>query len=87
LEEVLIICKVQEWQILAILVDIPDKRLAKMEKFFSVRDVFTVVIPPKRDRPDLYYKVDGHWNASGHRFTADRILEALGEYPILARDE
>ena len=82
LEEVLTICEYQGWQILAVLVDIPDKRLAKMEKFFSVRDVLTVVIPTKRDRPDLYYKVDGHWHASGHRFTADRILEALEEFHI-----
>jgi hypothetical protein len=84
LEEVLTICKEQEWQILAVLVDIPDKRLAKMERFFSSRNVLTVVIPPKQDRPDLYYKVDGHWNASGHRFTADRILEAMEKYSGLS---
>jgi lysophospholipase L1-like esterase len=82
LEEVLTICHERGWQTLAVLVDIPDKRLAKMEKFLSVRDVLTVVIPPKRDRSDLYYKVDGHWNASGHRFTADRILEAMEKLHI-----
>lgn len=82
LEEVLTICEDQGWQILAVLVDIPDERLAKMEKFFSVRDVLTVVIPTKQDRPDLYYKVDGHWNASGHSFAADRILEAVEEFHI-----
>jgi len=79
---VLTISREQGWQILAVLVDIPDERLAKMAKFFSVRDVLTVVIPPKQDRPDLYYKVDGHWNASGHRFTADRILEAMEKLHI-----
>jgi hypothetical protein len=82
LEEVLTMSREQGWQVLAVLVDIPDERLAEMAKFFSVRDVLTVVIPPKQDRPDLYYKVDGHWNASGHRFTADRILEAMEKLHI-----
>jgi lysophospholipase L1-like esterase len=82
LEEVLSICKDQGWRVLAVLVNIPDKRLSKMEKFFSGYDVLRVIIPGKRDRPDLYYKVDGHWNASGHRFTADRILEVLEESRI-----
>lgn len=82
LEEVLKICEELGCQVLAVLVDIPDKRLSEMEQFFSARDVLMVVIPTKRDRPDLYYKVDGHWNASGHRFTADRILEALEEFHI-----
>jgi len=80
LEEVLTICEDEGWHILAVMVGIPDKRLAKMEKFFSDRSVLTVVIPTKRERPDLYYKVDGHWNASGHSFTAVRILEAIEEF-------
>lgn len=79
LEEILSICKDQEWEVLAVLADIPDKRLSKLERFFSDYDVLTVVIPSEIHRPDLYYKVDGHWNASGYRFTADRILEILEE--------
>jgi hypothetical protein len=77
LEEVLEICENQEWQVLAVLADIPRKRLRMMEDFFNARKVLTVVIPTKRDRPDLYYKVDGHWNASGHRFTSGKILDAF----------
>ena len=77
LEEVLEICEDQGREVLAVLADIPENRLGTMQEFFSERNVLTVMIPTKRDRPDLYYKVDGHWNASGHRFTADRILEAM----------
>jgi hypothetical protein len=84
LEEVLGICENQEWQVLAVLADIPGKRLKMMEDFFSVRKVLTVVIPTKRDRPDLYYKVDGHWNASGHRFTSGKILDAF-EKPVFQK--
>jgi hypothetical protein len=41
-----------------------------------------MIIPAKRNRPDLYYKVDGHRNASGHRFAANRVLEAIEKKPV-----
>ena len=82
LDEVLTICEHNGWPLLAVLVDNPDERLEKLEAFLSARGVVTVVIPPKRDRPDLYYITDGHWNAAGHRFAADRILEVIGGFYI-----
>ncbi len=30
--------------------------------------------PSKADRPELYYKTDGHWNAAGHRAIASALL-------------
>lgn len=79
LEELLTISKEHEYKVLAVLADIPDKRLAMMRKFFAGHNVATVTIPTKLNRPDLYYKTDGHWNTSGHRFAADRIFEAIEE--------
>ncbi len=83
LEEVLRLCEDQQLPILAVLADIPDDHLVKMQRFFSSRDVPTVAIPTKQSRPDLYYKVDGHWNASGHRFTAARIVETIVQLHLL----
>ena len=77
LEEVMTICKRERWEILAVVVDISGNRLTELKKFFLARNVSMIVIPAKKERPDLYYKVDGHWNALGHRFTADRIIEHL----------
>ena len=34
-------------------------------------------IPNEEERPDLYYEVDGHWNAQGHSFVADLILSEI----------
>ena len=81
LEEVMTICKEGRMDILAVIVDVSGNRLTELKKFFSARNVSMIVIPGKKERPDLYYKVDGHWNALGHRFTADRILEHLKGLP------
>lgn len=77
LEEIISICKENGWQLLPVLVNISDMRLPKLEKLFTDNGLLTVTIPGKRDIPDLYYNVDGHWNASGHHFAADHILKSL----------
>lgn len=77
LEEVMTICKEEKWGILAVIVDISGNRLTELKKFFLARNVPIIIIPSKKERPDLYYKIDGHWNTLGHRFTADQILERL----------
>ncbi len=33
--------------------------------------------PRKSERPELYYRVDGHWNEAGHAAVADMIWEEL----------
>ena len=82
LEEVLTICEKAGWNILTVLSDLSDRRLAELKKLFWVHHIPTIVIPGRRKRPDLYYKVDEHWNARGHRFTADRILEAIDDLDL-----
>ncbi len=77
MQKVLVICRENGWDILAVIVDISGDRRKELEKFFGAHNVSTIVIPTREERPDLYYKVDRHWNARGHRYTADRILEHL----------
>jgi hypothetical protein len=31
------------------------------------------------DRPELYYKVDGHWNCAGHRHAAAVLAPYLAQ--------
>ena len=40
-------------------------------------NVPVLIVPIKQPQPDLYYKVDGHWNPSGHDFAADLVLKNL----------
>jgi lysophospholipase L1-like esterase len=79
LDEMLRICAANGWPVLVIIGSIPNPQAAKLEEFFSKRGVRMVIIPTKEERPDLFYRVDGHWNAAGHRFVADRVLEAIRE--------
>jgi len=77
LEEVLAVCGERGAGVVAVLVDISDEHLQMIKKLLTRRGIMTVLIPAKRERPDLYYKVDGHWNTAGHRFAAERVLEAI----------
>ena len=77
LQEVLSICKAEKWPTLAVLVDLPEDRLFKVENFLSSKDVLAIDIPGRAQLPDLYYQIDGHWNASGHQLAAKEILEIL----------
>lgn len=77
LGEVVRITNEAKWQLLVVLADVPRKRHALLEGFFAERGVTTLSIPTKVERPDLYFKIDGHWNAKGQAYAADRVLQAL----------
>jgi len=79
-EEVLKICETQKWPVLALNVGIQDNRLNKLSHILLKHNVHLIDAPAKAQRPDLYYKVDGHWNAQGHAFVADLILKELARF-------
>ena len=76
-EEALVICAAHRWRTLGLLVGLPEARNAAVKALFARYDVPVLVIPGKAERPDLYYKIDGHWHPGGHAFAADRVLDAL----------
>jgi lysophospholipase L1-like esterase len=77
LGEVVRITNEAKWQLLVVIADVPRPRHALLEGFFAERGVTTLSIPTKVERPDLYFKIDGHWNAIGQAYAADRVLQAL----------
>jgi hypothetical protein len=77
LKEVLTICDRERWPVLSMIVGIHGEHLAELEKLFQGFHVEMIVVSDKPTRPDMYYKVDGHWNASGHVFVAESILNSL----------
>jgi lysophospholipase L1-like esterase len=65
------------WPVLAVLVEVPQPLHQGLAAMLDELHVPTLSIPRKQQRPDLYYHVDGHWNAAGHRFVADRLLRMI----------
>lgn len=77
-------CRNREWPLLVISAELGGERLAQLSLFLAREGVEIVDLPTKSARPDLFYKVDGHWKASGHRHAADRIWGAILSSPQFA---
>lgn len=76
-EEALLIAKEQGWPVVAVITEIKGKRLEKLTGLLKRYGTPYLDIPYKSDRPELYYKVDGHWNADGHKYVAQSILPSV----------
>jgi hypothetical protein len=86
LDHALGVCEQRGWNVVGMLVGLPAAREAAVEGLFAKRKFVIVRIPPRSERPDLYYKIDGHWHAHGHQFVARRLLEALEPLKLEASD-
>jgi hypothetical protein len=74
-------CALHNWPVLVISVDMHGRRLTELEALLAGLRVPHLTIPSKRERPDLYYKIDGHWTAVGHQYVARLVMDALRRYP------
>jgi GDSL-like Lipase/Acylhydrolase family len=73
-EEVLNLCRDEGWPVVALSVEITGGRMDRLGQMLSTYNAPHIIVPSKRDRPELYYAVDGHWNATGHAYVA-QVLE------------
>ena len=85
LEKAILLCREKGWPMLALNVGLEGARRAAVRDLFVQHGVVMADLPGKQQRPDLYYKFDGHWNAAGHVAAADRVLEELGRVGIVER--
>lgn len=79
--EAVSICERKGTPVFAVLVGLDGDRLNRVQSLFQARRVPMYVAPSKTERPELYYRIDGHWNRAGHAFVADAVfhrLQALG---------
>jgi hypothetical protein len=75
--EAVSICQKKGYPVFAILVGLEGSRLSHIQAIFQTQQVPTLAIPTKTERPDLYYKIDGHWNRDGHAFVARAVFDQL----------
>ena len=77
LAEAVAICRGKGYPVFAILVGLQGERLKRVQSLFQVQNVPFFMAPDKTERPEFYFKVDGHWNAAGHAFVARGVFEQL----------
>ena len=82
IEEALQICEQRGWPVLAITTqgyrwEYEGEQLQRLRSVFSDYGVRVIEMPTKRERPDLYYTVDPHWDATGHAWVADLVYQRL----------
>ena len=77
ISEALAICRRKGYPVFAILVGLKGERLNRMQGIFQANRIAVFKVPDKTERPDLYFKIDGHWNQAGHAFVARAVFEQL----------
>jgi len=72
-DEIVRISTDHEWPLLVLLVDVEDAHRDRILGFFSDRGIPVAEAPSKEARPDLYYRIDGHWNPREVLDTIERM--------------
>lgn len=69
----------------AILVGLEGDRLSQVQAIFQSHQILALVVPAKTERPDLYCKIDGHWNPAGHAFVAHAVFDQLQSLNLIQK--
>lgn len=77
LDEVLEFCQVHAYPAVMLTVAIDGARLERLRQVAAIHRVALLRLPSKEERPDLFYKVDGHWNSTGHEFVAAVVFQEI----------
>jgi lysophospholipase L1-like esterase len=85
--EALRLCRAQGWPALLVLADVSDPQARWLREIAAEEGTPVLAIPPKTERPDLYFGLDGHWTAQGQAFAAGEILARLPELGVPVPDE
>jgi len=77
IDSVFATCKRQNLPVLFLVIDVEPDQLAGLRALANKYDIPLLRSPKKHERPDLFYKVDGHWNLHGHEYVASLLLPSI----------
>lgn len=63
--------------VIGLLVGLTGPRQAKMARIFKDHGLAVLDGPSRQNEPDMFYKIDGHWNAAGHHRAAELLLPEI----------
>jgi lysophospholipase L1-like esterase len=86
LQRAVSICRERNWPVLVLMADLDGSAIAALKECCQRIDVPVLEVPSKKERPDLYYRLDGHWNQAGHRYGADLVLKWLTSLKLISDD-
>jgi GDSL-like Lipase/Acylhydrolase family len=76
-DEVLALAQRQGWPVLGLIVAIDGLRGERLTEIFRRHGAASLRVAGRDQRRDLYYRVDIHWNAAGHRHAARQVIDWL----------
>ena len=69
------------WPVSVLLVDLYPDNVESLQAHFHSYGIEPIVITGKIQYPEMYFKVDHHWNSKGHRYAAS-LLEPMLLAPV-----
>ena len=84
LREALELSKANDWPVVAMIVELTDNRRDAVISLFEEYDILVIESPAKKDEPEFYYEIDGHWNAAGHAEAARLLIDAVESNDLLS---
>jgi hypothetical protein len=82
-EESIAICRRRGWPVLMLASDHRPESLAEINGMCDRLQVPLVAVPTRWERPDLFFAIDPHWNATGQRYAANLIEARMAADGIL----
>lgn len=76
-------CQAKGWPVLVLSVGLTEARRQAIASRVKATGAPLLELPSKKDRPDLFFRVDGHWNVNGHREAARQLLARIDELKLL----
>lgn len=70
-------CRERSISTLGVFVGMPRDAYKPLYGLFDDVGAKVVEVPGKSERPDLYFKVDGHWHSGGHEYVAGLLIDEL----------